>query len=358
MTFQHYVKVAFLDVGQGDSIIVTVPDTGEAVVIDCPEADTVIEYLRAEKVRFIRALIITHLHLDHFRDSVGFLENCGRQLGIECERLIFNWPHKGQKVLPDADEHSENNINPARQNRLRPTAYQELMGWVEQEANEHACAGLLRSRNGDHLEIDGTITQAIKILQPSHAQLGKLIQLGLNNTSAVLQIVGPGSSALLTADIEPTGWRELQKHHSDLRSDVLKFPHHGAWKNGDPIDILGAVDPSIVVISVGTDGTRYNHPNHHVFTAIRSRSNTRLLCTQVTTCCVENPAVHQPTIEAALEADATSRGTQHVRTSRGCPCTGTVIIELSDRARILQPDGAVHRDQIIKRFFNTHRCAL
>jgi hypothetical protein len=46
MTFEHSVKVAFLDVGQGDSIVVTVPNTGEAVIIDCPEADTVIEYLR------------------------------------------------------------------------------------------------------------------------------------------------------------------------------------------------------------------------------------------------------------------------------------------------------------------------
>jgi beta-lactamase superfamily II metal-dependent hydrolase len=50
MTFEHSVKVAFLDVGQGDSIVVTVPNTGEAVIIDCPEADTVIEYLRNERI--------------------------------------------------------------------------------------------------------------------------------------------------------------------------------------------------------------------------------------------------------------------------------------------------------------------
>lgn len=358
MTFQHSVKVAFLDVGQGDSIVVTVPDTGEAVVIDCPEADTVIEYLRGEDIRFIRALIITHLHLDHFRDSVGFLENCGPQLGIECERLIFNWPSNRQQLVPDADEHSEIYSDPKRRERVRRTAYQELMAWAEQEANTHSCTPLLRPRNGDRLEIEGTITQAIRILQPSHSQMGGLIQLGLNNTSAVLRIEGPGSSALLTADIEPVGWSELRRRHSDLRSDVLKFPHHGAWKEADPADILGAVEPSIVVISVGTDGIRYDHPNPQVFRAIRDRSTTRLLCTQSTKHCIGNPSTHKVDIQTILEADAASRGIRHIRTSRGCPCAGTTVIELGEQVRVLQPDSSVHREQIIRRFLHSHQCAI
>lgn len=358
MTFQHSVKVAFLDVGQGDSIVVTVPDTGEAVIIDCPEADTVIEYLRGEDIRFIRALIITHLHLDHFQDSVGFLENCGSQLGIECERLVFNWFYNRHPPSPDADAHSEIYSEPKGRDRARRTAYQELVAWAKQEAHRNLCVELKRPRAGDRLEIEGTITQAIRILQPSHSQMGGLIQLGLNNTSAVLRIEGPGSSALLTADIEPAGWSELTRRHSDLRSDVLKFPHHGAWKEAEPANILGVVDPSIVIISVGTDGVRYDHPNRQVFSAIRDRPTTKLFCTQATIRCVENPTAHKVAVEAALETDATLRGTRQVRTSRGCPCAGTIVIELSDQVRILQPNRSAHRDQIIKRFFNAHQCVV
>ncbi|WP_129626113.1 ComEC/Rec2 family competence protein [Candidatus Oscillochloris fontis] len=358
MTFQHSVKIAFLDVGQGDSIVVTVPDTGEAVIIDCPEADTVIEYLRGENIRFIRALIITHLHLDHFKESVGFLENCRPQLGIECERLIFNWFYNRQPPPPDADEHSEISSDLKIRERVRRTAYQELVTWAEQEPNKLSCIPLLRPRSGDRLEIEGTITQAIRILQPSHAQMGKLNHLGLNNTSAILRIESSGSSALLTADIEPSGWNELRRRHADLRSDVLKFPHHGAWKNANPTDILDAVEPSIVVVSVGTDGSRYDHPNDHVFHAIRDLSEMRLLCTQVTSRCVENPSSHKDAIQAILEADATSRGMRHIRTPRGCPCAGTIIIELGKHIKVLQPDTSVHRDQIIQGFLHSHRCVI
>lgn len=356
--FQYGVKLAFLDVGQGDSIVVTVPDTEEAVIIDCPEADTVIEYLSSEKIRFIRALIITHLHLDHFRDSVGFLENCELQLGIKCERLIFNWPSNNKQLAPDDDEHSEIYVDPKHRKRARRVAYQELVAWAEQEPNKHSCIPLLQLGNQYHLDIQGTIKQAIKILQPSHAQMGKLIQFGLNNTSAVLRIEGPGSSAVLTADMEPKGWNELINHYSNLKSDVLMFPHHGAWKGANPDDILNVIQPEIVVVSVGTDGTRYNHPNSHVFDAIRKRSTIRLLCTQVTSRCVAKPDIHKTSIQTILEDDAVLRGTKHIRTSRGCPCSGTIVIELGKQVRVLQPDSSVHRDQIIKQFFHQHQCNI
>lgn len=241
---------------------------------------------------------------------------------------------------------------------MRRTAYQELIAWAEQEANIHSCTPLLRPRSGDRLEVEGTITQAIRILQPSHSQMGGLIQHGLNNTSAVLRIEGPGSSALLTADIEPEGWSELRRRHFDLRSDVLKFPHHGAWKEADPVEILGAVEPSVVVISVGTDGIRYDHPNSHVFHAIRNCFTTRLLCTQSTNRCTRNPNTHKLDIQTILEADAASRGSRHIRTHRGCPCAGTIVIELGEQARVLQPDISVHREQIIRRFLNSHQCII
>jgi len=354
MTFDHSVKVAFLDVGQGDSIVVTVPHTEEAVIIDCPEADTVIEYLRNEPVRFIRALIITHLHLDHFKDAVGFLENCRSQLGMECERLIFNWQLNRQQLAPDADGHSEIYSDPKRRKWARRTAYRELVAWAER--NARSCIPLLRPNNGDRLKIRGTIRNAIKILQPSHGCMGSLMQSGLNNTSAILRIEGPGSSALLTADIEPDGWNQLRSSHSDLRSDVLKFPHHGAWTNANPADILTAVDPSIVIISVGTDGIQYNHPNVHVFAAIRNRSNTGLLCTQATSRCVDNPGSHTSAIHAILQAH--SHGSGHIRTSRGCPCAGTIIVELGNQVTVLQPDILVHRNQIILPFLTSHQCRI
>jgi beta-lactamase superfamily II metal-dependent hydrolase len=358
MTFQHTVRVAFLDVGQGDSIVVTVPATQEAVIIDCPEADTVFEYLKSEQLRYIRALIITHLHLDHYRDAVSFLENCATQLGIECERVVFNWPSNRQPSLPDADGHSEIYNNPTQNKRQRITAYQELKAWADQPSNDDKFIGLLRPRRGEFIDMDGVIAQAIKVLQPSHAQFGKLYDLGLNNTSAIIRVEGPGASALLTADIEPVGWAALQHRCSVPQSDVLKFPHHGAWKAANPDELLNAVQPSVVVISVGTDGIKYNHPNPHVFEAIRRRPGVRLLCTQVTRRCEMDVSLHSAAVDAKLEANARSRAVYHVRTSRGCPCAGTIVVELGEQARVIQPAEALHRDLIIKEHFRTHQCSV
>lgn len=109
---------------------------------------------------------------------------------------------------------------------------------------------------------------------------------GLNDTSVVLRVIGPGSSALLTGDLEPAGWQQLRKNHPDLRSDILKFPHHGgAWQAVDADDLLNTLQPSAVVISVGTEGGKYKHPHKDVFAALSTRPHIRVLCTQATSQC-------------------------------------------------------------------------
>ena len=59
------VRVAFLDVGQGDTIVIPLPVEREAVVVDCIDAGAVVDYLKHEGISVVRALIVTHLHSDH-----------------------------------------------------------------------------------------------------------------------------------------------------------------------------------------------------------------------------------------------------------------------------------------------------
>jgi len=63
---------------------------------------------------------------------------------------------------------------------------------------------------------------------------------------------------LLTGDVEPEAQRDLLRLGHDLRADVLKVPHHGS-RHQDPA-FLEAVDPAVVVTSVGADNT-YGHPS-------------------------------------------------------------------------------------------------
>ncbi len=55
------IRIAFLDVGQGDTIVISSPETGEAIIVDCINADAVLEYLEQEEIKYLRGIVITHL---------------------------------------------------------------------------------------------------------------------------------------------------------------------------------------------------------------------------------------------------------------------------------------------------------
>lgn len=359
------VRVAFLDVGQADTIVVSSPETSEAIVIDCVDADAVLQYLEHERVRHLRAIIITHLHIDHYKEVALLLKNAQLVPGMSaCEMVVFNdIPDRARRetLLQDDDQHSalwEGTVGvpPA----ARSAAYRDLLAWRQANKGQYA---ELKVQAGS-MQFGGQLARSIKVLHPFAADYVALEGTGLNNTSIVLWVSGPGASVLLTGDLEPTGWRQLVTNypHSDqFRCDVLKFPHHGAWKGADVAEFIDAVQPSVVVISVGTDGERYGHPNAHVFAAIRDRARqhpTRLLCIQATNQCGP-AATERDAVVAVYEQELQASGRLPLLLGRnGCPCAGTVQVELGTEVRVLQPDPGFHRDRIILPHFPTHKCLV
>ncbi|MBV8694688.1 MAG: hypothetical protein JO125_10455 [Chloroflexi bacterium] len=116
------------------------------------------------------------------------------------------------------------------------------------------------------------------------------------------------------------------------------------------------LDPSVVVISVGTEGTRYNHPNANVFDALQARPHIRLLCTQATEQCQLSIQDTRDAVIKCFELQSNNNGSHPIRSPHGCPCAGTVIIELADEVRVLQPEQDFHRNVIIEPHFKKHRC--
>ena len=164
----------------------------------------------------------------------------------------------------------------------------------------------------------------------------------------------------MTGDLEPAGWKKLCKNYSstNLPSDVLKFPHHGgSWKNDDIDNLLDVVNPSIVVISVGSKGyKKYTHPNPDVFEALKKRPNIRLLCTQATNQCQQNVMAQRGAVRDLLTKQASKNGQKLIGSKRGCPCAGTVVIELSENAQVIQPETLFHQQTIITPHFKNHQC--
>lgn len=355
------VRLAVLDVGQGDAIVASIPDDREAVVIDCGDAETVLAYLQAEGIERVRGLILTHLHADHYRGAANFLTGCEEELGIPCERLSVLWPMtkskrarellaQGGSPLGDDDAHAMAVGAPERETALRGLETWRML-------NRGRVAGLAWGPgivNGSLAQ--GRIGRALQLLHPVEADVPLLLAAGLNNLSGIIKVHGSGSSALLTGDLEPRGWTRLRENlphmgvlEQELRCDVLKFPHHGAWIGADPDELLNIVDPNTIIISVGSDGARYGHPNDRVFAAIRQRSGTRLLCTQATKQCGAVDIHTSAAVRAILPHSTRMQG--------GCPCAGSVIIDLGERPAVT-PRPHLHVDKIIRVHYPRHACAV
>lgn len=189
-------------------------------------------------------------------------------------------------------------------------------------------------RTNNHWNFQGV---DIDVLHPSDKDTKRCFDSGdTNNASVVLRVSFAGKRVLLTADVQGKGWQWIVERKTDLQADVLKFPHHGAWYDttgGYPSleDVLGLVNPSVVVVSVGTRNP-YNHPHINTFALLQKQSRLRIVCTEATGQC--------HSLLAGL------RGFQQ--------CAGTVEVVLNESGLRVLPDTMTHNGVI--RNFDQPQC--
>ncbi len=120
-------------------------------------------------------------------------------------------------------------------------------------------AGLpMRSvRQGDIFKIDGAL---VEVLSPVGD--GASMAMSDNNQSLLLRVSFGQRSFLLTGDIEKAAEARLVEAGIDLRSDVLKVAHHGS-RTSTTQEFLNRVQPQHTVISVA-EPSPYGHPHPEV----------------------------------------------------------------------------------------------
>lgn len=222
-------KVVFLDVGQGDAILLQ--DGTAQVLIDGGPGMAVLPRLAEEMPFFDRRIdvvISTHPDRDHVEGLMHVLERYEVTLV-----LLPQLPHPSQ---------------------LQERWLQRLEALMEQGklAYRFAWAGQrLRVSDDFTVRLLGPFSEAGKILAPG----------GKSNNGAVLARVDFGElSLLLTSDAEAVVEKRLVgEAREQLDVDILKAGHHGS-KTSTSSDLLEAASPSAVVISVGRDN-RYSHPH-------------------------------------------------------------------------------------------------
>jgi len=221
------LKVHFLDVGQGDSILVQFPD-GENMLVDAgpPEnGQYVVSYLEKKGIRKIDYLVATHPHLDH----IGGLENVLETFEI------------GSFYMPKVT------------------------------ANTKAFEDALLSIEGKGLKIK-TAKTGVVVLKQGNLEASFIAPADtgyddLNNYSAIMRIQYGNTAFLLTGDAGTVSETQMIASGANLKADVLKVGHHGS-SHSSSIRFLAAVSPRYAVISVGA-GNDYGHPSEKTITKLR-----------------------------------------------------------------------------------------
>jgi len=228
------LHVTFLNVGQGDAILIQTPDHQNILVDGGPSPQTIsLELGRKFPFwdRTVDLIVSTQPHADHITGLVEVLQR------YEVKRVL------------------ESGVS------YNSCVYQEWLRLVEEK-------GIKRDMAKTGQEIDLGRGIKIEVLSPPN-EFFRGTSADVDNNGVVLRLSWGEISFLLTADIRWEGEFELIKQRANLKSTMLKVAHHGSKTSTIP-QFLAVVDPQMAVISVGANNT-FGHPSPEVVERLKGR---------------------------------------------------------------------------------------
>jgi beta-lactamase superfamily II metal-dependent hydrolase len=240
------LTIVFIDVGQGDSILVILPNT-KTLLIDGGEREgygKVLATLQEHGLSYVDVVVATHPHADH----IGGLVDVIKSVDIG-------------EVLDSGQVHTTQ-------------TFEDFLDTIDTKQIP------LRSvRQGDSINLDPTVK--IDVLNPPVNLLDSADnEADFNDNSVVLKLAYGEFSALLTGDMEERNEARLVSENTTrLDADVLKAGHHGS-RTSSSLPFLNAVTPEVVIISLGA-GNTYGHPHQEALDRISAAGVERLFRTDI-----------------------------------------------------------------------------
>jgi competence protein ComEC len=221
-----YLKVNFLDVGQGDSAFIETP-SGQQILIDGGPSGAVVGKVASKMPFWDRSLdlvILTHPEKDHMQ---GLMEVLKR---YKADYILWTGV---KKTAPEYQEW------------LNILAKQKQMG-----------AKILIAKAGQQIKTGNVL---IDTLYPLESLAGKELKNTSNDTCVVTKIIYGKKSFLFTCDISTVVEKKLIDYENAfLKTDVLKVAHHGSKYSSSEL-FLAAAAPSLAIISDAKNNS-YGHP--------------------------------------------------------------------------------------------------
>ena len=215
-----YIK--FLDVGQGDSALIS--SNGKTALIDMgpsTAATALASKLSGSNVEDIDVALLSHFHEDH----IGGLEY-----------IYSAFPIKNL-LIPDFHKTDEDTSVVRRV-------------WANIDANGGGVYTVIEGVNINVGEFTVTILGYYPDLDNE------------NNRSVFAMVESNGTNFLFTGDAEKEAEYRIIENSVNIKCDVLKVAHHGSATSSTK-KFLEAAQPDHCVISVGL-GNQYSHPNDNV----------------------------------------------------------------------------------------------
>jgi competence protein ComEC len=221
------MEVHFIDVGQGDAILVEAGNS--TMLIDAGENNkgTIVkEYLNNQQITKLDYIIGTHPHSDH----IGGLDT------------ILDSFEVGKVLLPHA---------------VHTTAtFEEVL-----DALERHNLSITAPEVGAKYYLGSA---SFTILAPSMETYDEI-----NNYSIAIKLTFGDTNFVLAGDAENKSELEMLETGINLTADVLKLSHHGSSYSSSN-EFLEAVNPTYSIVCVGKDN-EYGHPHAKTLQALLDR---------------------------------------------------------------------------------------
>jgi len=217
------LEVNFLDVGQGDAILIITPEQ-QKILIDGGPDDNLINKLGPYfnfGDRTIDLMILTHPHSDHLVGLVEVLER------FKVKKVLYNGP---AQTTPEYLEWSE------------LITEQQIPQEIPQAGQEYFFSDDIK----------------LKIIYPFN-DLTNIEPDDLNENSLVCQLSYGEIDFLFTGDLPQKEEQQILNSGLTIDSEVLKVGHHGSqYSSGE--DFIREASPKTAIIQVGVDN-KFNHPH-------------------------------------------------------------------------------------------------